>query len=406
MQSSLLLLAALTGLAAPAPQFPRPEQNAVVTDLCRTELVTVFEVSEAVDKVICETEFRESCAVTSYESECRDSDAAGACRLEDNMVCVDSTTSKCGLEQVLKSETVMTTECEKKLKKICEYEWVGEGKTRQWVPVEDSCVTKPVEECVELPEVRENFVEEEVCRDIPIKDCRNVPKEVCDQVCKEVPVEECEIVPHEECRQIKKEAKKVSKQIPKVICDEESVTEFLASENETEATTEDIEYVDIATEFSENQTGGNEDTTTEQQTETTEQQTESETETTTIAFEAATTSPTIVTVADTRTDTTTSSSTTERSGETRQVEQETEDEPEEVTVAGRVASSSRPALLPRQAGDNSRIVFSDDDLTERNNQLGRGVERVDQDLLTRSGSIATTARSRENEENSKIFFPA
>ena len=61
------------------------------------------QVSEAVDKVICETEFRESCAVTSYESECRDSDAAGACRLEDNMVCVDSTTSKCGLEQVLKS---------------------------------------------------------------------------------------------------------------------------------------------------------------------------------------------------------------------------------------------------------------------------------------------------------------
>merc|ERR550519_783869 len=364
MQSSLLLLAALIGLAAPPPQFPRPEQNAVVTDLCRTELVTVFEVSEAVDKVICETEFRESCAVTSYESECRDSDAAGACRLEDNMVCVDSTTSKCGLEQVLKSETVMTTECEKKLKKICEYEWVGEGKTRQWVPVEDSCVTKPVEECVELPEVRENFVEEEVCREIPIKDCRNVPKEVCDQVCKEVPIEECEIVPHEECRQIKKESKKVSKQIPKVVCDEESVTEFLASENETEATTEDIESVDIAS-------------------------------------EAATTSPTIVTVVDTRTDTTTSSSTTE----TRQVEQETEDEPEVVTVAGRVASS-RPALLPRQAGDNSRIVFSDDDLTERNNQLGRGVERVDQDLLTRSGSIATTARSRENEENSKIFFPA
>merc|ERR1712241_1122626 len=213
------------------------------------EYVTVWEdvETEEVDKVISETEFKEEC-FTEHEELCVNA-TEKVCSMVDEMVCVDSITNKCGLEQVLKNETYTENECSKVYKNICEYEWIGEGKTRKWVPVEDSCVTKPFEECKDVVKYKENYVEEEVCRDIPIKDCRNMPKEVCvdpaeNQICEEVPSEKCEIVPHEECKQITGTVpKKVSKRVTKVMCDGDEEQE--GNENDIELKTS-IDTADVS----------------------------------------------------------------------------------------------------------------------------------------------------------------
>merc|ERR1712014_282837 len=77
---------------------------------------------------------------------------------------------------------------------------------------------------------------EEVCRDIPIKDCENVQEEVCnekkEEVCEELETESCEVVPHEECKQVvEKVPQKVSKKVTKVVCeDKESMNMEAESE--------------------------------------------------------------------------------------------------------------------------------------------------------------------------------
>merc|ERR1712152_899 len=101
----------------------------------------------------------------------------------------------------------------------------------------------------DVEKYKENYVEEEVCRDIPIKDCRNMPKEVCvdpaeNQICEEVPSEKCEIVPHEECKQITGTVpKKVSKRVTKVMCDGDEEQE--RNENDFELKTS-IDTADVS----------------------------------------------------------------------------------------------------------------------------------------------------------------
>merc|ERR1712111_183307 len=98
-----------------------------------------------------------------------------------------------------------------------------------------------VEECAPETRFQEEFVEEEVCRDIPIKDCKTVEEEICEnkveEECEEVETQECDIVPHEECKQIvDKIPKKVSKKVTKVVCDDK-----MNMENEPTNTLEDDE---------------------------------------------------------------------------------------------------------------------------------------------------------------------
>merc|ERR1711902_211303 len=132
----------------------------------------------------------------------------------------DSMTNKCGVEQVLKNVSYTETVCRTVMEDICEME-LRDGLSQ---PVEGSCVSKPVEDCGPETRFEEEFVEEEVCRDIPIKDCKNVQEEVCtdvtEEVCEEEEKEDCEIIPHEECKQVvEKVPKKISKKVTKVVCD-------------------------------------------------------------------------------------------------------------------------------------------------------------------------------------------
>merc|ERR1712115_375499 len=214
-----IVIAALLALVWGAPQF----KTDTIRSNCRSEVTTVFEETETetVNKVICQTEFREDCSAKVSEV-CRNVTTGEAkCEQIDNFVCVDSITNKCGIEKVLKNVSYTETVCRSKLENICEKEFIdGEAK-----PVEGSCVSKPTEVCEEMTRFQEEFVDEDRCRDIPIKDCKNVQSEVCSEqqelVCEPQHSEDCQIVPHEECEHIvEKIPKKVSKKITKVVCDE------------------------------------------------------------------------------------------------------------------------------------------------------------------------------------------
>merc|ERR1712141_497666 len=214
-----IVIAASLALVWGAPQF----LTDTIKSNCRSEVTTVFEETETetVNKVICQTEFREECNA-KVSDVCRNVTTGEVeCQNIEKFECVDSITNKCGIEKVLKNVSYTETVCRNKLENICEKEFVG-GEAR---PVEGSCVTKPTEVCEEMPRFQEEFVDEDRCRDIPIKDCKNVQSEVCNEkqelVCEPQHTEDCQIVPHEECEHIvEKIPKKVSKKITKVVCDE------------------------------------------------------------------------------------------------------------------------------------------------------------------------------------------
>merc|ERR1711992_78437 len=214
-----LVIAASLALVLAAPQF----LTDTLRSNCRSEVTTVFEETETetVNKVICQTEFREECSAKVSEV-CRNVTTGEAkCEQMENFVCVDSITNKCGIEKVLKNVSYTETVCRSELENICEKEFIDGEAT----PVEGSCVSKPTEVCEEMTRFQEEFVDEDRCRDIPIKDCKNVQSEVCseqqEQICEPQHSEDCQIVPHEECEHIvEKIPKKVSKKITKVVCDE------------------------------------------------------------------------------------------------------------------------------------------------------------------------------------------
>jgi len=429
-----VVFAALFATVFSAPQYlveNKEMSGALMEDGCRMEYVTVWEdvETEEVDKVICETEFKEEC-FTENEEVCVNS-TEKVCSMVDEMVCVDSITNKCGLEMVLKNETYTETECNKVYKNICEYEWVGEGKTRKWVPVEDSCVTKPFEECEDVEKFKEDYVEEEVCRDIPIKDCRNMPKEVCvdpaeNQICEEVPSEKCEIVPHEECKQITGTVpKKVSKRVTKVMCDGDeeqernendielktSIDTADVSENEIDdepvqneseqpeiqvnpeivterideaVNDEEVEEVELGVDLSEEE--GSAEATSEEQMETTEE-----------SMKEETTMQPIEIV----TEMITTESITPEDNLTEMVEIITTEAPKaakELTTESTVSSEA-----PRRNFDDSRIVFSDEAIDNRNKVLATRVF-IDDGLLSPRSTTEKPA-TKKSSDNSRIFFP-
>merc|ERR1711915_1174327 len=210
----VIVIAASLALVWAAPQF----LTDTIKSNCRSEVTTVFEETETetVNKVICQTEFREECNA-KVSDVCRNVTTGEVeCQNIEKFECVDSITNKCGIEKVLKNVSYTETVCRNKLENICEKE----------------------------------FVDEDRCRDIPIKDCKNVQSEVCDEkqelVCEPQHTEDCQIVPHEECEHIvEKIPKKVSKKITKVVCDEEEEEEKTTNIAEDESANTDDNANDI-----------------------------------------------------------------------------------------------------------------------------------------------------------------
>merc|ERR1712232_1156227 len=152
----VLVIAASLALVWGAPQF----LTDTIRSNCRSEVTTVFEETETetVNKVICQTEFREECSAKVSEV-CRNVTTGEAkCEQIENFVCVDSMTNKCGIEKVLKNVSYTETVCDNKPQDICEYEFL-DVESR---PVAGSCVSKTVEDCQEVTRFQEEFVDEEL----------------------------------------------------------------------------------------------------------------------------------------------------------------------------------------------------------------------------------------------------
>merc|ERR1712026_164282 len=393
-----IVIAASLALVWGAPQFKTDTINTIKTrpSNCRSEVTTVFEETETetVNKVICQTEFREDCSAKVSEV-CRNVTTGEAkCEQIDNFVCVDSITNKCGIEKVLKNVSYTETVCRSKLENICEKEFIdGEAK-----PVEGSCVSKPTEVCEEMTRFQEEFVDEDRCRDIPIKDCKNVQSEVCSEqqelVCEPQHTEDCQIVPHEECEHIvEKIPKKVSKKITKVVCDESEEGEEEKDESSNNDDNSNNIINDIFEIFGISNTGENEIddekpefvpviTTTEFMVDD-GLLSESTTKTTT----TSTMAPTTTTTTSTTTSTTTITTTTTTTLKTSTVK-DSENIPTVTTEVRRM--------------DGSKIIFSDHELDARNKDLA---SRVYLNVVpTRPTSTESAPRTSED-PHSRIFFP-
>merc|ERR1711933_48227 len=387
----ITILAATTSRGFAAPQF----LTDTLRSNCRSEVTTVFEETETetVNKVICQTEFREECSAKVSEV-CRNVTTGEAkCEQMENFVCVDSITNKCGIEKVLKNVSYTETVCRSELENICEKEFIDGEAT----PVEGSCVSKPTEVCEEMTRFQEEFVDEDRCRDIPIKDCKNVQSEVCSEqqelVCEPQQSENCEIIPHEECEHIvEKIPKKVSKKITKVVCDESEEGEEEKDESSNNDDNSNNIINDIFEIFGISNSGENEidDEKPEFVPVTTTEfmvddglLSESTTQTTTTSTTASTTTAT-TTRSSTSTTSTTTTTTTLRSS--------TVSDSENIPT---VATNVRRM-------DGSKIIFSDQELEARNKDLAN---RVYLNVVpTRPTSTESAPRTSED-PHSRIFFP-
>merc|ERR1712001_656782 len=384
----VLVIAASLALVWGAPQF----LTDTIRSNCRSEVTTVFEETETetVNKVICQTEFREECNAKVSEV-CRNVTTGEVeCQNIEKFECVDSITNKCGIEKVLKNVSYTETVCRNELENICEKEFVG-GEAR---PVEGSCVSKPTEVCEEMTRFQEEFVDEDRCRDIPIKDCKNVQSEVCSEqqelVCEPQHTEDCQIVPHEECQHIvEKIPKKVSKKITKVVCDENEEGEEPTEVEDESSNNDDSIINNIFEIFGISNTAENEIDDEKPEfvpvTTTTEFMvddgllSESTTKTTT----TSTTGPTTTTTTSTTSTTTT---TTLRTSTVKDVEN----------------IPTEPVTTDVRRMDGSKIVFSDKELEARNKDLAN---RVYLNVVpTRPTSTESVPRTSED-PHSRIFFP-
>merc|ERR1712110_1161305 len=207
----------------------------------------------------------------------------------------------------------------------------------------------------------EEFVDEEVCRDIPIKDCKNIQNEVCkenqEEVCEDVETEKCDILPHEECRQVlEKVPKRISKKVTKVVCEEEKQMDEMKTEPSNEADEGVPDINDILEIF------GITNIDYENEIEIDD------------GLKSSTTSATTTT-------TTTVTETTSVTGEF-------------------LPTSSSPRSTVRNM-DGSKIIFSDDAINSRNKELEK---RVYAGRFPSSTTRRTVPR-REQIPNSQIFFP-
>merc|ERR1711860_244387 len=259
---------------------------------------------------------------------------------------------KCSVEKVLRNVSYTETVCDTVMMDICEME-LRDGVSQA---VDGSCVSKPMEECGPVTRFQEEFVDEEVCRDIPIKDCKNIQNEVCkenqEEVCEDVETEKCDILPHEECRQ-------VLEKVPKVVCEEERQMDEMKTEPSNEAdegvpdTNDILEIFGITNIDSENEIEIND------------------------GLKSSTTSATTTTTVETTTTTTTT------------------------TVTGEFLPTSSSPRSTVRTMDGSKIIFSDDAINSRNKELEK---RVFAGRFPSSTTRRTVPR-REQIPNSQIFFP-
>merc|ERR1712076_41229 len=377
-----IVIAAALALVWGAPQFLTDN----IRSNCRSEVTTVFEETETVtvNKVICQTEFREECDAKVTEV-CRNVTTGEAeCENIEKFVCVDSITNKCGIEAVLRNVSYTETVCRNQLENICEKEFVG----GEALPVEGSCATKPTEVCEEMTRFQEEFVDVDRCRDIPIKDCKNVQSEVCSEkqelVCEPQHTENCQIVPHEECEHIvEKIPKKISKKITKVVCDEEEEKPTETAEDNVTNSEDNTNNIinDIFEIFGIRNNGDNE-----------------------IGDEKPELVPAVITTTEFMVDDGLLSESTTKTTATSTTTTTTTSSTSSTTTTVRSLENipTEPVTTDVRRMDGSKIIFSDQELEARNKDLAN---RVYLNVVPRRPTSTETVPSTSEDPTSRIFFP-
>jgi len=192
------------------------------TVLCNLEYSTTWYTDyKEIETEECHTEYDKLCT-TEVNVVCVDSSVT-KCDLVTNTVCHTEYSQQCRDQAKLELEPYIETVCETKYQEECEHRWEGEGNEKIWVPIPGTCRQEPFEECVDLAKTKERQVTYPVCEDVPHQVCVDVPKEICHEIpekkCAEKPYEKCADVPREECINVHKKIPiKVSKKIPKQKC--------------------------------------------------------------------------------------------------------------------------------------------------------------------------------------------
>merc|ERR1712061_155419 len=206
---SFIFLVAYTGSIWSAPQYgniggqSQQQRGQVGSSVrCRTEQATIWDTTYVETKEnICTTLYVNQCK-TLYQEKCRPT---------SREVC----------------QTISELQCTTNYKEDCQYHWEGSGNDKKWVPDISTCKNNPYQHCEDVEKQHERQVAYPVCNQVPVKNCVNVPVNNCQQVpdqeCTKEPYQRCDQVPQESCKvEHKKTPHRVSRTIPKKVCEEAS----------------------------------------------------------------------------------------------------------------------------------------------------------------------------------------
>lgn len=216
----------LSPLTPVVPAVPVAPSSTIIAPppsvLCNLEYATTwFTDYKEIETEECHTEYEKVCVT------------------ETNVLCVDSTVTKCDtvletkchtehdkvcVDQVkVEVEPYIETVCQTLYSEECDHRWEGEGNDKVWVPIPGTCRQEPYEECADVSKTKERQFSYPVCNDVPRQVCVDVPKEICHEIpekkCAQKPFEVCKEVPRESCVNVHKRIPiKASKKIPKQKC--------------------------------------------------------------------------------------------------------------------------------------------------------------------------------------------
>merc|ERR1739836_49933 len=97
----------------------------------------------------------------------------------------DIETHECVTKWVPVCKTYTETECSTEKRKVCEKTWEGEGENMKWVDIPGTCEYQPHDECKDVTKEQCTKNAKKMCGDkhkrIPVRVSKKVPKKVCDE---------------------------------------------------------------------------------------------------------------------------------------------------------------------------------------------------------------------------------
>merc|ERR1711885_919 len=97
----------------------------------------------------------------------------------------DIETHECVTKWVPVCKTYTETECSTENRKVCEKTWEGEGENLKWEDIPGTCEYQPHDECKDVTKEQCTKNAKKMCEDkhkrIPVRVSKKVPKKVCDE---------------------------------------------------------------------------------------------------------------------------------------------------------------------------------------------------------------------------------